>query len=351
MSNKINVGIVGVTGYTGMELVRILVNHSVFELSVITSRQEKGRLLQDVFPQFQGHREGKLTIIDTDPDSIAQKCTLVFLAVPHGKAMDIAVICLNNGLKVIDLSADFRLKSPEVYERWYNLPHRHLDTLDRAVYGLIELYSKDIAQSRLVANPGCYPTSIILGLYPVLAEKIIEPEDIIIDSKSGTSGAGRSAKIDTLFCEVYDNFKPYSLGKHRHTPEIEQELRKIANLDINISFNPHLLPIDRGMVSTMYTRPKSEISPEHIYTIFEKYYQDQPWIRILPNNSLPQTRRVRGTMYCDIAPIYEHRTKRLIIISAIDNLCRGASGQAIANANIMTQLEVRTGLDFTPLMP
>ncbi len=351
MANQIPVGIIGVSGYTGMELVRILSQHPFLSLQTVTSRQEKGKTLQELFPQFHGQPVGKVTISDIDLAKITNDCDLVFLAVPHGTAMELAASLLDHGTKVVDLSADFRLRSASTYEDWYSVEHKHKELLSQAAYGLIELYKESIQEARLVANPGCYPTSVILGLCPALDKGLISVQDLVVDSKSGTSGAGRSLKQSSLFCEVYDNFKPYSLGSHRHTPEIEQELSQIANKEMTISFNPHLLPINRGIVSTIYCRLQEELTAEDVYHTYCDYYHPWPWIRVLPLGTLPQACRVRGSMFCDIGIVVDKRNQRLVIVSAIDNLCRGASGQAVANANLMLGLEMSSGLEISSLVP
>ena len=351
MGEKLPVGIVGVTGYTGMELVRLLISHPVFELAVITSRQEAGQRLQDIYPQLFGCRQGTLPIVPPNPEQIAKQCALVFLAVPHGTAMDMAAVSLEHGLKVVDLSADFRLKSAPCYARWYATAHRYPERLPEAVYGLVELNQESIRGSRLVANPGCYPSSVILGLFPALREDLIETAGLIIDSKSGASGAGRGAKRDTLFCEVQDNFRGYSLGgAHRHTPEIEQELSRIAGHEISVSFNPHLLPVNRGILSTIYAVLKPGISLDQVHALYTDAYSSHPWVRVLDPGGLPQVKNVRGTMYCDLGLVVDQRTGQLIVLSVIDNLCRGASGQAVANANLMCGLEAKAGLDLVPLL-
>ena len=347
----IPVGLVGVTGYTGMELARILATHPVLRLTRATSRAEAGKPLRALYPFLQGFPAGDVSITVPDAADLAGACRLVFLAVPHGAAMDYAAELVAAGLSVVDLSADFRLADADIYAAWYGLDHRHPDLLPQAVYGLPELYAARIKETKLTANPGCYPTSIILGLAPALAGSLIETDGIVADSKSGTSGAGRKAAVPTLFCEVHDSFRAYSLGKHRHTPEIEQELSKIAGADILLSFNPHLLPIDRGILSTIYTRLTSHRPVEEIHAAYEAYYADKPWVRVLPLGTLPETRYVRGTMFCDIGLVVDPRTGRLIVVSAIDNLCRGASGQAVACANLMSGLPVDAGLHLAPLMP
>ncbi len=351
MDKQIPVGIIGVSGYTGMELVRLLSQHPFFDLKTVTSRQEKDRLLQELFPQFHGHPEGNIIISDINLESIANDCDLIFLAVPHGTAMDLAASLINQGKKVVDLSADFRLQSAPIYEQWYSVNHKHKDLLQQAVYGLIELNNESIQHAQLVANPGCYPTSVILGLCPALDLGLIDTERIIVDSKSGTSGAGRTLKQTSLFCEVHDNFKPYSLGTHRHTPEIDQELSLIAKTDISVSFNPHLVPINRGIVSTMYACLQIEKTTEEVLRIYSDYYQSWPWIRVLPPGTLPQARWVRNSMFCDIGITVDKSQQGLVVVSAIDNLCRGASGQAVANANLMFGFDLDTGLEISPLVP
>ncbi|MFW6055262.1 MAG: N-acetyl-gamma-glutamyl-phosphate reductase [Thermodesulfobacteriota bacterium] len=352
MKQTIQVAIVGVTGYTGMELIRLLGNHPVFELRVATSRREAGKRLQDIYPHLIGLKPGAMTIDPPDPEHIAKKCSLVFLAVPHGTAMDMAATLCQKGLKVVDLSADFRIRSRETYEKWYAQDHSCPHLLGEAVYGLVELYQEEIRQTKLVANPGCYPSSIILGLYPALARGLIDTESLVIDSKSGATGAGRGAREEKLFCEVQDNFRAYALGgAHRHTPEVEQELSRYAGREITVSFNPHLLPVNRGILSTMYAGLKPGVSLQQIRQAYTDSYRNHEWIRILDPGVLPQIKNVRGTMLCDLGLVLDERTRRLIVVSAIDNLCRGASGQALANANLMSGLEVSAGLDLAPLVP
>ena len=270
---------------------------------------------------------------------------------PHKTAMEMADALVAAGTKVVDLSADFRLRDAGVYQQWYQTEHTRLDLLKEAVYGLPELYAALVPAARLVANPGCYPTSAILGLTPALAAGLVETDGIVIDAKSGTSGAGRKPGVGTLFCEVHDSFRAYNLGKHRHTPEIEQELSVVGGTDITVSFNTHLLPVDRGILSTIYTRLTRPRTLAEVRAVYLERYADAPWVRVLPEGVLPETRWVRGTMFCDIGLTVDPRTNRLIICSAIDNLCRGASGQAVANANLMLALPLRAGLDLAPLMP
>ena len=344
-------GLVGVTGYTGMELSRILASHPSMRLTAATSRQDAGKRLDTVYPFLQGLPGADVTLVEPDAALLARECDVVFLAVPHGVAMEIGAELYDAGVKVVDLSADFRLRDADVYEAWYK-PHTRREYIAKAVYGLPELYAADIAKARLVANPGCYPTASILGLYAALKNGIVRTDDIIIDAKSGTTGAGRKAVVSSLYCEVADSFRPYNIGgRHRHTPEIEQELSVAAGESVTVSFNPHLLPISRGILATIYTKLTGSLSQADVQALYEDFWKDAPWVRVLPAGKLPETRNVRGTMFCDIAVTVDQRTGRLIITSAIDNLCRGASGQAVANANLMFGLPVETGLNFAPLVP
>lgn len=345
------VGLVGVTGYTGMELVRVLLGHPDMRLTQVTSRKEAGRMLRDIYPFLHGMEAGEIRIAAPDSGFLAEHCDLVFLAVPHGAAMEMAAELREKGARVVDLSADFRLRDRGTYESWYKQKHTRPEMLSEAVYGLPELYAREIADADLVANPGCYPTSAILALYPALRAGLISGDDLVIDSKSGTTGAGRGASVGTLFCEVSDTFRAYNLGRHRHTPEIEQELSLAAGKDIRLSFNTHLLPINRGILTTAYARLSAGAGLEQIRFCYEEFYAHAGWVRLLPDGVLPETRWVRGTNFCDIGLVVDPRTDRLIAVSAIDNLCRGASGQAVANANLMLGLEESSGLPFAPLVP
>jgi len=346
-----NVGLVGVTGYTGMELSRILLGHPGMRLTQVTSRKEAGKRLQDIYPFLQGTDLAQLEITAPDSSYLADHCDLVFLAVPHGTAMEMAAELREKGVKVVDLSADFRIRSQATYEQWYNVPHTRAGLLPEAVYGLPELYADKIAAAGLVANPGCYPTSAILALYPALNAGLISADDIVVDSKSGTSGAGRKASVGTLFCEVSDTFRAYNLTRHRHTPEIEQELSVAAGKSLLLSFNTHLVPINRGILTTTYSKLAAGVTVQSVREVYESFYAGKKWVRLLPSGTLPETRWVRGTNFCDIGIVVDDRIGRLIVVSAIDNLCRGASGQAVANANIMLGHSEDAGLPFAPLMP
>jgi len=351
MPQKLRAGLVGVTGYTGLELARLLASHPNLELVRATSRSEAGKRLSDLFPNLLQTAPGDVTLTQPDVADLKGACDVVFLAVPHGTAMDMAGELLDAGARVVDLSADFRLRDKDVYARWYGLEHRRTDLLPQAVFGLVELYREAVRGARLVANPGCYPTSAILGLTPALEAGVAETDGIVIDAKSGATGAGRGAKVPMLYCEVSDTFRAYNIGKHRHTPEIEQELSRAAGSDLVISFNPHLLPMNRGILSTMYLRLKTPMSTAETRALYAERYAGERWIRVLPEGVLPETRNVRGTMFCDIGLVADPRSGRLIVLSAIDNLCRGASGQALANANLMLGLPEDAGLSCAPLLP
>lgn len=345
----IRVGIIGASGYAGAELARIICNHPETEIAVATSRQYEGQPLSEVFPNLRG----KVDIICENPTplELVDKADVFFAAVPHKTAMDLVPLLLEGGKKVIDLSADFRIKDVATYENWYQ-PHSSSHLLDEAVYGLPELYRNSIKNSRLIANPGCYPTSIILALAPLLKNGVIVPESIIADSKSGTTGAGRSAQTGTLFCEVHDGFRPYKVGRtHRHTPEIEQELSLLAGTDLKISFTPHLLPIARGILSTVYATLHKEITTEAIQELYQNQYKDEPFIRLLQEDSFPATQYVRGSNFCDISFKIDHTTKRIIVMSAIDNVVKGAAGQAVQNMNLMSGFPEDMGLLTAPIFP
>ena len=341
---SINVGLVGISGYAGMELARLLTAHPAMRLALACSRAEAGRRLGDFYP-FLRHLPGADVVISVfDPHEAAAKCDLVFMAVPAGTAMRLAPPLLEAGVKVVDFSADFRLHDAKVYEDWYGAPHSSRDLLPRAVYGLPELYAAEISRAELVANPGCYPTSVILGLYAALKNGLVEPGGIIVDAKSGASGAGRKAAVPTLFCEVADNFRAYGIPRHRHTPEMEQEVSRLADQEVRLQFTPHLVPMNRGILSTIYTTLKDpELTLEAAHAAFARTWDASPWVRVLPAGTVPETRYVRGSMFCDIGLAVDGRTGRLVILSAIDNLCRGAAGQALANANLVCGLPVETG--------
>jgi N-acetyl-gamma-glutamyl-phosphate reductase len=343
------VGIVGASGYTGVELARLLAGHPEIRLTVATSRQYAGKPLAEVFPNLR--KRVDILCENLSVEELVDRADFFFTAVPHKTAMDIVPQLLAAGKKVVDLSADYRLHNPAIYEAWYQ-EHTSPELLAEAVYGLPELYREHIATARLTANPGCYPTSVILALAPLLRKGMIDPATLIIDSKSGTSGAGRAANVGTLFCEVSDGFKPYKVGgTHRHIPEIEQELSLAAGESVTVSFTPHLLPISRGILSTIYASLTPEGKAADLQALYEQTYQDEPFVRILPAGVPPATQHVRGSNCCDLSLQTDARTGRLIVMSAIDNIVKGASGQAVQNMNLMNGFPETIGLMGAPLFP
>jgi N-acetyl-gamma-glutamyl-phosphate reductase len=345
----LNIAIVGASGYTGLELIRILYRHPEVAVSCLTSEQSAGRKISDIFPTLRGRCD--LILENLEPVRVAEKADLIFTALPHKAAMEVVPTFLKLGKHVIDLSADYRLSDPDVYGAWYE-PHLNPGNLKKAVYGLPELRRSKIKGALLVANPGCYPTSIILGLAPLLKKKLIETKGIIADSASGVTGAGRAAKVDSLYCEVNEGFRAYGAGGvHRHTPEIEQELSILAGEPLLVTFTPHLVPMDRGILSTIYAVPHKAATTEKLIKLYQEYYRGEPFVRVLPQGNLPSTAFVRGSNFCDIAPLVDQRTGRIIIVSAIDNLVKGASGQAVQNMNIVCGFPETMGLEGLALFP
>lgn len=346
---SVRVAIIGASGYTGVELLRILEGHPKVRVTAVTSRQNEGKAVGELFPSLHAYPD--LRFSSPDMEKICGQADIVFTAVPHQTAMNVVPELLDSGLKVIDLSADFRIADRKVYEEWYQA-HSAPELLEHAVYALPELYLEKIAATRLAANPGCYPTSALLPLVPLLAAGALHPEDIIIDSKSGTSGAGRGASVATLYCEVNEGFKAYKIGDHRHTPEIEQELSRAAGTRLRISFTPHLVPMNRGILSTIYCRPShANAIAGTIHEILSDFYAQAPFVRILPMGIFPNVSSVRASNYCDIGVRLDNRTGRLILVSAIDNLVKGASGQAIQNMNIMCGFDQTLGLKAGAIYP
>ena len=344
----IRVGIIGASGYTGAELVRLLVNHPGVELTLATSRQYAGKPLAAVFPHLAGRTE--LVCENLSGLEAAGRADLFFTAVPHQTAMNVVPELLAAGAKVVDLSADFRLHDQGVYEEWYQA-HSAPELLAEAAYGLPELHRSAIAKARLVANPGCYPTSVLLALAPLLKAGCLDPDSLIIDAKSGTSGAGRAAQTGTMYCEVTDGFRAYKVGAHRHTPEIEQELGKLCDREMTVSFTPHLVPMSRGMLSTIYADLRGNYEQIEVERMVADFYRDEPFVRLLTAGQLPATQYVRGSNYCDLALRVDRRTGRLVMLSAIDNLVKGAAGQAVQNMNLLCGLPEGQGLEIVPLFP
>ncbi len=345
----LKVAIAGASGYTGLELIRLLDRHPDVEITSVTSEQSTGRLISDIFPSLRNRMD--LVLEPLEPTAITAKADLIFTALPHQAAMAVVPTLLEAGKRVVDLSADYRLNDPELYAAWY-CKHQNPELLPEAVFGLPELHRSEISQARLVANPGCYPTSVILGLKPLLEQGLVELDSIVADSKSGVSGAGRSAKLESLYCELNDSFKAYGVGGlHRHTPEIEQELSKLAGQQLAITFTPHLVPMDRGILSTIYARPASKVTIEQLHELYQQSYRSEPFVRVLDKGSFPSTAYVRGSNFCDIGVALDQRTNRIIIVSAIDNLVKGASGQAVQNMNLVCGFPETSGLEGLALFP
>jgi len=341
----VRVGVIGATGYAGAELVRILSGHPKAKITLITSKQYAGMRFDKVFPSMGGHVD--LTCEELSVERMYKRADIFFLSLPHKIPMEITPVLINQGKKVIDLSADFRFRDPEAYENHYQ-KHTAKDLLEKAVYGLCEIYHESIKKAYLVGNPGCYPTSALLPLLPLLKTGLINRKNIIVDSKSGVSGAGRSLSLSSHFCEVNESFKAYKVASHRHNPEIEEILSYETGENLKITFVPHLVPMTRGMLTTIYARPEKNVTPEDIGGCLSSFYAGRPFVRICEGNSLPDTMHVKGTNYCDIGFRMDKRTKCLILISAIDNLVKGASGQAVQNMNIMMGFDERAGLTQVP---
>jgi N-acetyl-gamma-glutamyl-phosphate reductase len=339
------VAIVGASGYSGEVLVQLLLGHPHAELAAVTSRQYAGQTLAQVFPKFASHPKSKtLHFAEPNVEVLAKQADVVFLALPHGVAAEYAVPLLNAGCVVIDLSADFRLKSSAIYKEFYAHDHPAPELLKKSVYGLPEIYRDQIKKALLVASPGCYPTSILVPLIPLLKAGLIKPAGIIADSLSGVSGAGRKAEAEYLFVECNESVRPYGVPKHRHLSEIEEQLSLAAKSDVKIQFTPHLIPINRGILTTLYLEPSEKLSEEKIAAVYKKSYGDEPFVRLLEGKSLPDTKNVNGTNVIEIAWRLDSRTGRLIVMSAEDNLVKGASGQAVQSMNIICGYPETAGL-------
>lgn len=341
----IKVGIVGGTGYTGVELLRLLALHPQVELRTITSRADAGTPVSQMFPSLRGY----LDISFTHPDTAhLEQCDVVFFATPNGIAMQQARALLDAGVRVIDLAADFRIKDVKVWEKWYGMSHACPDLIAQAVYGLPEVNRDKIRQAQLVANPGCYPTAVQLGFFPLLEAGLVDAGSLIADAKSGVSGAGRKAEMGSLFSEAADNFKAYGVSGHRHLPEIRQGLSVVAKHEVGLTFVPHLTPLIRGIHATLYARLKTDTD---LQAVFEKRYANEPFVDVMPAGSLPETRSVRGSNRCRIAVHRPQDGDTVVVLSVIDNLVKGAAGQAVQNMNIMFGLPEATALNIVPLLP
>ena len=348
--DKIRVGIIGATGYAGQEIVRILSNYPQAEIVTLASHSYAGKPYSSVYPNHRSIHD--VVCAEEDMEELAEQADVIFLALPHGLASAKVTEEILAKCKIIDLGADFRLKDPAVYEQWYKTEHHGKELLAKeAVYGLCEWNREQIRTTRLLANPGCYTTCSILSLSPLVAEGMIQNDSIIIDAKSGVSGAGRGAKLENLYAEVNESIKAYGVGTHRHTPEIEEQLGYRAGENITLTFTPHLVPMQRGILAVCYAALKGKYNWEDIHTVYEDYYGREKFIRLLPQNVYPETRWVKGSNYCDIGWKVDARTGRVIVIGAIDNLGKGAAGQAVQNMNRMFGLKEDTGLDLVPMFP
>ena len=337
--------VVGASGYAGEELVRLLLGHPHVDLVAATSRQFAGKTLAQVFPRFAHHEKAKaLEFANVDAKQLARDAEIIFLALPHGLAAEFAKPLLQAGVRVIDLSADFRVKDAAIYKEFYGQAHTAPDLLGQSVYGLPEIYRDEIRNAKLIACPGCYPTSILIPLRPLIRRKAIDRQRIVITSLSGVTGAGRKVEVDYLFAECNESMRPYGVPKHRHLSEIEQELSILAGEKVVIQFTPHLVPVNRGIVTTIYVEPKEDVVAVDPALLFSSAYGQEPFVRLLGNDRLPDTKNVVGTNFIDIASRIDNRTGRIIVMSALDNIVKGASGQAVQCFNLMCGYPETAGL-------
>ncbi len=341
----VKVGIIGGSGYTGVELLRLLLPRSDIEVSFVSSRANAGTRLDALFPSLRGFTE--LTF--SDPEVVAASdCELVFFATPNGTAMQQVPELLSKGVKAVDLSADYRIKDVTVWEKWYGMTHASPELIEQAVYGLPEIHRSEIAGASLVANPGCYPTTVQLGFMPLLENGLVQTDALIADAKSGVTGAGRGANVATLLAEAGDSFKAYGVAGHRHLPEIEQGLRGMCSTEVSLTFTPHLLPMIRGIHSTLYAKL---LKPTDLQTLFEQRYADEPFVDVLPAGVYPETRSVRGTNMCRLAVCQPQERDTVVIMSVEDNLVKGAAGQAVQNMNLMLGFDETAGLMQPAMLP
>lgn len=345
----IKVGIIGSTGYAGQEIVRLILNHKDAEVVWYGSRSYIDKKYYEVFGNMFRIVDDKC--LDDNMEELAKAVDVIFTATPQGLCASLVNEEILKKVKIIDLSADFRIKDVKVYEKWYGLEHKSPQFIDEAVYGLCEINREKIKGARLIANPGCYTTCSILSFYPLLKEGLIDPNSIIIDAKSGTSGAGRGAKVNNLFCEVNENIKAYGVLTHRHTPEIEEQLGYAAGEPLKIIFTPHLVPMNRGILVTGYANLKQPLTYETVRAAYDKYYADEKFIRVLDQNVCPETRWVEGSNYVDVNFKIDERTNRIVVMGALDNIVKGAAGQAIQNMNLIFGLPESEGLELAPMFP
>lgn len=349
MENMIKAGIIGATGYAGGELVRLLQGHKNVEIKWYGSRSYIDKKYYEVYQNMFEIVDD--TCLDDNMEALAEQVDVIFTATPQGLCASMVNEEILSKVKIIDLSADFRIKDVKVYEEWYKIHHPSPEFIGEAVYGLCEINREKVKKARLVANPGCYTTCSILTCYPLVKEGLIDPDTLIIDAKSGTSGAGRGAKIDNLFCEVNENMKAYGVANHRHTPEIEEQLGYAAGHEILLNFTPHLVPMNRGILATAYAKLTKEVTYEEVKAVYDKYYKNEKFVRVLEKDMYPQTKWVEGSNYVDVNFKIDPRTHRIIMMGAIDNLVKGAAGQAVQNMNLMFGEEETEGLNLVPMFP
>ena len=345
----IRVGIIGSTGYAGGELVRLLINHKEAEIKWYGSRSYVDKKYADVYQNFFQIVDDKC--MDDNMEALANEVDVIFTATPQGLCASLVNEDILNKVKIVDLSADFRIKDVATYEKWYGIEHKSPEFIEEAVYGLCEINREDIKNARLIANPGCYPTCSTLSIYPLAKEGLIDMNTVIIDAKSGTSGAGRGAKVDNLYCEVNENIKAYGVANHRHTPEIEEQLSYASGEEVFLNFTPHLVPMNRGILITAYATLKKDVTYEEVKAVYDKYYANEKFVRVLEKDVCPQTKWVEGSNYVDVNFKIDPRTKRIIMMGAMDNLVKGAAGQAVQNMNLMFGLKENEGLELVPMFP
>lgn len=345
----IRVGIIGSTGYAGGELVRLLMNHKEAEIKWFGSRSYVDKKYADVYQNFFQIVDDKC--MDDNMEALANEVDVIFTATPQGLCASLVNEDILNKVKIVDLSADFRIKDVATYEKWYGIEHKSPQFIEEAVYGLCEINREAVKKARLIANPGCYPTCSTLSIYPLAKEGLIDMSTVIIDAKSGTSGAGRGAKVDNLYCEVNENIKAYGVANHRHTPEIEEQLSYASGEEVLLNFTPHLVPMNRGILITAYATLKKDVTYEEVKAIYDKYYANEKFVRVLEKDVCPQTKWVEGSNYVDVNFKIDPRTKRIIMMGAMDNLVKGAAGQAVQNMNLMFGLKESEGLELIPMFP
>ena len=348
MSKKIKAGIAGATGYAGEELLRLLLGHPHVEITYVAAKIEKEEKIENIFPQFR--KKLSLLCENLDIEKLAGLCEAAFLALPHKVSLEVVPSLMEKGIKVIDLSADFRFKSQDIYEKWYGVKHTGHKFLKEAVYGLCEIYREEIKGANLIGNPGCYPTAVTLAAFPLLKAGLVKGP-VIVDAKSGVSGAGRTENIKILHAECHESVKAYNIGLHRHQPEMEEVLSNLVEEDVSVLFSPHLIPMNRGILATVYLELKEAVSIEKVREVFLNCYKGENFIHVLPQGELPETKFVRGTNNCEIGLVLSEKTKHVIVVSAIDNLIKGASGQAVQNMNLMFGFPEHTALDSLPVLP